>query len=608
LISGQSSFENLEGSANADLLEGDRQNNILKGLGGSDRLDGLEGDDTLKGGDGNDQLNGDDGDDWLAGGGGADSLNGGSNSGRLQADFTAAELGRRGGDTAAYQDSQLPVFADLSQGKGFSGDAAGDTLSGIENLMGSASGDILVGNSGNNDIDPGLSSGVLDSVNGGGGRDRLTLNYSIDDTGTGMIGGFTGLGSGQISRNTNTGSVKDRVTFIQIERLVITGTFKDDQIVGSSEDDILAMGLGNDVVEGGGGKDWLDGSDGIDTLSEDFSDKTDNIQLISLDPTKENRQQILDLSDGTHISGFEVFKTIQTGSGQDELTQLGKVNNTFSTGSGNDRVNSGLGFDTIDGGSTTSTSDYAEDDLLIIDYSAGDTGNGMDMTVDPIKQTGSASRYVGARSESDLIDSIDFRNFERYQVTGTQENDDITTGNGDDTLIGGSGDDFLFANLGNDTLEGGAGDDELVGSVIIGDDDGYESFSYLAQGNDYGEVDILTGGTGKDQFILGSFGLDSAPNFYENFGNLDYALITDFNPDEGDVIRLQRRCTYFYTLEVTSDNLPQGIALYDTLGEQTELIAVIQGISMDKLTLNGELNPNYFEFSTFCPDEPVIIG
>jgi Ca2+-binding RTX toxin-like protein len=609
VISGQSSFENLEGSTGSDRLEGDRQNNILKGLGSGDRLDGLEGDDTLEGDDGNDQLNGGDGNDLLEGGAGADILSGGGNSSRLQADFTVGELGRRGGDTASYRDSQLSVFVDLSQGQGYSGNAAGDTLSEIENLIGSASGDILRGNAGNNDINPGLSNGSLDSVDGGSGRDRLTLDYSVDDTGTGISGGFTRSETGQVSRNTSSGQLKDLVTFSRIDRLVITGTSKNDQITGGSDDDILAMGLGNDIIDGGSGRDWLDGSDGIDTLSEDLSDKIDDIKLISLDPDQENRQQTLDLSDGTHLSGFEIFTTIKTGSGQDELTQLGRVNNTFSTGFGNDTVNAGLGFDTIDGGFSINSFGIDDTDLLIIDYSVGDTGNSMVMTVDPTQKTGSAYRYVGARSESDLLDSVDFQNFERYQVTGTQQDDDITTGDGDDTLTGGAGDDFLFANLGNDTLDGGAGDDTLVGSAT--GNYGYASFSFTTQEGGYGgyeEIDILTGGAGQDRFILGAFSSDTEPNFYNNFGDLDYALITDFNPDEGDVIRLQNRCVSPYMLEASPVGLPQGIALYDTLGEQKELIAIIQGASTEKLALNGVLSPQYFEFSTFCPDEPVIIG
>jgi Ca2+-binding RTX toxin-like protein len=604
-IPGQSSFENLEGSTSGDRLEGDRQNNILKGLGGRDRLDGLGGDDTLKGGNDNDELNGGDGDDLLEGGAGTDTLNGGSNSSLLQADFKILELGSRGGDTASYQESQLPVYVDLSQGKGFSGDAAGDTLSGIENLLGSASGDILVGNASNNDINPGLSNGGLDSVDGGGGRDRLTLNYSIDDTGTGISGGFTAPGSGQVSRNTGSGSLKDLVTFSRIERLVITGTSQNDRIIGGSDDDILVMGLGNDMIDGGSGRDWLDGSDGIDTLSEDLSDKTDNIKLISLDPTQENRQQNLDLLDGTRIQGFEVFKAIKTGSGRDELTQLGKVDNTFSTGSDNDVVNAGLGFDTVDGGSSLGIFDSSDTDLLIIDYSVEDISNGMLMNVNPTQKTGSASRYLGALSESEVLDSIDFQNFEKYQVTGTQQSDDISTGNGDDTITGGAGDDLFFANFGNDMLDGGDGSDTLVGSTSRGNSD--SNFSSITQDYRYGEVDILTGGAGQDRFILGAFITDNEPNFYEDSGDLDYALITDFNPDEGDVIRLQHRCAFPYVLEASPTGLPQGLAIFDTLGEQKELIAIIQGTSTEKISLNGELNPQYFEFSSFCPDKSVLV-
>jgi Ca2+-binding RTX toxin-like protein len=51
-------FENITGSAFADVLAGDWQNNILRGNAGNDRLIGREGDDVLVGGAGNDTLEG----------------------------------------------------------------------------------------------------------------------------------------------------------------------------------------------------------------------------------------------------------------------------------------------------------------------------------------------------------------------------------------------------------------------------------------------------------------------------------------------------------------------------------------------------------------------
>ena len=87
---------------------------------GADHVYGLDGDDTLFG------LGGD---DLLWGGKGADHLH-----------------GDKGTDTASYKGSLEGVHVDLFGGFGLYGDAEGDTLDSIENLIGSKHDDTLVGN------------------------------------------------------------------------------------------------------------------------------------------------------------------------------------------------------------------------------------------------------------------------------------------------------------------------------------------------------------------------------------------------------------------------------------------------------------------------------
>ncbi len=82
---------------------------------------------------GNDILLGGAGNDTLIGGGGADSLQGGA-----------------GVDTADYSGSAAPVTVNLTTGTGSGGDAQGDTLTGVDNLIGSFGDDSLTGDAGNN--------------------------------------------------------------------------------------------------------------------------------------------------------------------------------------------------------------------------------------------------------------------------------------------------------------------------------------------------------------------------------------------------------------------------------------------------------------------------
>ena len=86
------------------------------------------GEDAIYGRDGYNELFGFDGDDLIEGRGGADQLSGGA-----------------GVDTASYASSAAGVWVGLGTGTGQDGDAQGDRLYGIENLIGSGFGDHLIG-------------------------------------------------------------------------------------------------------------------------------------------------------------------------------------------------------------------------------------------------------------------------------------------------------------------------------------------------------------------------------------------------------------------------------------------------------------------------------
>jgi Ca2+-binding RTX toxin-like protein len=224
-----SSFRNLEGSSRQDVLEGDRQDNILRGLAGDDVISGLVGN------------------DWLMGGEEADTLDGGN-----------------GIDTAVYSEAKAGVTVDLVRG-GSRGEADGDRFFNIENILGSAYGDKLTGNAGDNDIDPGLMLNGIDDIDGGDGiEDRLTVNYSLSDYGTaGVIGGIP---YGYLERNDSDPDLTSKVVFQAIERLYIIGTSQNDQLFGGDLNDVFFTGAGNDYILSGLGSDIISASDGDDIL------------------------------------------------------------------------------------------------------------------------------------------------------------------------------------------------------------------------------------------------------------------------------------------------------------------------------------------------------
>jgi len=228
----RSLIENVEGGSGNDTIRGNEASNAFSGNGG---------DDILKGAGGADSLSGNENSDTLKGGGGADALNGGS-----------------GIDLATYIDSTEGVTVSLDTGTGLHGTAEGDSLTEIENLVGSDYADTLTGSSEANSLDGGggndtLNGGLgLDTLIGGAGNDHYMLgadNDTIDD-----IDGLDTIFS-SISRNL-TG-------YAAIENLILQGVGNLNGTGNALVNGIVGTG-GNNTLNGGGGLDVLDGRAGND--------------------------------------------------------------------------------------------------------------------------------------------------------------------------------------------------------------------------------------------------------------------------------------------------------------------------------------------------------
>ena len=204
---------------------------------------------------------------------------------------------------------------------------------------------------------------------------------------------------------------------------------------------------------------------------------------------------------------------------------------------------------------------------------------------------------------------------DRILGTGSGPNDqtsDAIFGRaGDDTLVGGGGNDLLFGEGGNDILTGGFGNDFLYGGDGNDRLEGTGAFfpnPTSSRSRGAGEIDTLIGGAGQDTFQLwssnGAFGSPSAPSgigaSYRFNGNIDYALIADFNASE-DMIELRNKdgntinsgVTVEYSLGASPSGLPQGAGIYvNNLGEKPDLIAILQGVDPSSLSLSEP----YFKF------------
>ncbi|MDN3222537.1 retention module-containing protein [Pseudomonas nunensis] len=135
-------------------------------------LTGTSGDDVLVAGTGNNIINAGDGNDVLTAGSGNNELHGGAGNDLLYSGPGNDLLdGGTGIDTASYAHATAGVTVNLGLLTAQNTLGAGtDTLTGIENLVGSNFNDTLTGDNNNNVINGGLGN---DTLNGGGGDDLL---------------------------------------------------------------------------------------------------------------------------------------------------------------------------------------------------------------------------------------------------------------------------------------------------------------------------------------------------------------------------------------------------------------------------------------------------
>jgi len=247
-VFGGGGWDSLYGEDGDDYLNGGDYYDWLSGGSGNDELHGGTQDDHLQGDSGDDELHGDSGDDVLDGGAGADELNGGS-----------------GEDTATYESSASGVKVNLTTGVGYFGDAAGDTLEDIENLIGSDHDDALVGNGSHNRIEAGAG---VDSLFGFGGADWLEGGEGDD-----YLSGGTGADELWGGNGTDTASYYESSAAVSVNLDTHTATGGDaagdklheiENLSGSAHHDTLVGDENDNILNGKGGTDTLTGNDGAD--------------------------------------------------------------------------------------------------------------------------------------------------------------------------------------------------------------------------------------------------------------------------------------------------------------------------------------------------------
>jgi len=464
-----SGIVNLIGSnTGGDNLSGSAAANTMNGQGGNDTLNGQGGNDILLGGAA---------DDILIGGGGADSLQGGAGT----------------NDTADYSGSAAPVTVNLTTGTGTGGDAQGDTLTGIERVIGSAGDDTLTGGAGN------------DTLIGGAGADALTGNGGVDTA------DYSSSGAGvtvDLTAGTGTGGDAQGDTLTGMEN--INGTAFVDHLYGDASantlngldsDDTLRGGAGADVLNGGNGSDFANYQGSATAVTVDLLAGTasggdaagdtltsiENLYGSSNDDslTGDNARNIIggELGNDTlvgnggddSLSGEAGNDNLDGGDGNDRLVggdgadiaNGGANNDSIDAGAGDDTINGGTGDDTISGGAGTDTIN-GNDGNDYIEGGAGadniDGGAGIDTTSYANSSEGVVVNLQSGTGTFGDADGDTLAGVE--QAMGSAFNDVIAGNTGNNTLWGLAGNDQLAGGNGADTLKGGAGNDTFVYTAI----------------------------------------------------------------------------------------------------------------------------------------------
>jgi Ca2+-binding RTX toxin-like protein len=560
----------LGGGADNDRLEGGAGQNQLFGDGGDDTLLGGAEADTLDGGDGADLLEGGAGQNRLLGGAGADTLIGGEGS-----DFFVGGaggdviVGGGGHDRLSYEGATSGVGLDLRNPANGQGDAAGDVITGVEEIGGSDFGDRFRGAL---DQIAQFSGGLGDDTLTGGGaggddifgaRDVLTGGAGSDWADYSAEGGSRGVSVDLydeviFSTGTATDSFGKYDFLISIENVLGTGYA--DLIVGASGDNHLRGGAGDDTLDGSGGSDTLDGGDGSDLVVFSGVAGALTVDLGRAGPqvTGAGTQTFVDIENaigggaGDTITGNASANRLDGGGGVDTLqgsagddTLLGgdgadflwggADNDRLEGGAGQNRLYGDGGDDTLLGGADADTLDGGDGaDVLIggengdlfiggagadvieggggsdrLVYSTATSGVGLDMR-DPASGWGD-----GAGDVISGVEEIGGSDFGDRLRAALNEIANFSGGLGDDTLTGGAaGDSGLFG--ARDVLRGGAGSDWVDyaaegGSRGVSVDLYDEMFSLGTATDSFGKYDFLIGienvlGTGYADLIIGASG------------------------------------------------------------------------------------------------------
>ncbi|MFK3773483.1 hypothetical protein [Pseudomonas sp. NPDC089406] len=484
-------LENLDASQTGALkinLTGNAANNVLTGNDGDNLLDGKGGVDTLIGGKGNDTYVIDD----------------------------ARELGLLVENAGEGDDTLQITYRNLSKTEAQLVDLSSTSLLNVENvtvtgtglfdITGNASDNVLIGNASRNVI---IAGDGNDTLNGKGGGDLL-VGGNGDDTyyvysdkdvvveENAEAGGIDTVRVVSYAKNSYT--LADNVENAIVDSAAainLTGNSQDNVLTGNAAANILDGGAGADTLIGGKGNDTYIVDNAGDVVIELANEGTDTVKA-SIDYTLGDNLENLILLDGALKGTGNELKNTITGNGGNNVLDGGKGVDTLIGGEGNDTYIVDL---LVKGTGTKAT--VALEDTIVEKANQGTDTLELRMDADAISSfTGSASITLGAN-----LENLDARQLGNLSIN----------------LTGNAADNEIWGSAGNNVLNGGAGND------ILHAGDGGENVLIGGLG-----ADTMYGGSGKDTFkfnALNEMGLSDKQDVIIGFGDgdkLDFSALKGY--------------------------------------------------------------------------------
>ncbi len=554
LVGGEGN-DNLSGGDGDDQLFGDQT--TPTGQGYTNQLDGGAGNDILVGGNATDTIVGGEGDDLLTGGKGNDSLYGGLGNDTYyynSGDGNDVIFDGYGANKLVINGQEINELRQTSVGSSIYKDQQGNVYSFSEEgilivSMSDSEGTLTIENTSEIVNDFGLvlkqfeeEVPIADDSNTYVVSDAAPIFNIVNSkyyfqayAGREQIADYQFVNDKQIIYDAALAVGVATAGFETFYDTVFEGGNLDDLLTGSEQKDKIHGMYGDDYIWGLGGLDSLSGLSGSDHIyggeGNDFLFANWRSQIYN---------GTLTLKEDVSIYESDLFTEnfLYGGSGNDLLAGENGID-TLIGGTGEDLLVGGVGNDLLNGGADNDkiygdseiiekiVSGYTQEGIyqsstsyIIDEVESDDSGTNHDDVING----GEGDDRIWGEVGNDVItggDGLDRIYGDSNSLDGTYHgNDQIFAGNGNDIVIGGGGDDLIYGEAGDDYINGDEIDENFSfsgGDTIYG---GLGNDSIRAMGGDdtlYGGdgtglfadgADILEGGAGNDH-LFGEQGQDT---------------------------------------------------------------------------------------------------